>query len=225
MDHPDRRARACTARLFRSRPLLDRPHVLGIRPSGTRRAAFLRDYMGVDLPRRPMLLARPTAASMLPRLGGMARPNGVVIVSERYWAFATKSGELHEGAMPVRRSRRCRIPLVRGLLQLAALDGAARPRPRRCPRFVNASFCSPRCCCRSLRRAARAGSSRRRDPDDGADHPLALPRPHAAPARRRAPRDRGGRGTARSRRRGRRGATDAGSRLAAARTSPRSPSP
>ena len=30
---------------------------------------------------------------------------------------------------------------------------------------------------------------------DGADHPLALPRTHAAPARRRAPRDRGRRGT------------------------------
>ena len=35
----------------------------------------------------------------------MARPNGVVIVSERYWAFATTTGELHEGEMPVRRSR------------------------------------------------------------------------------------------------------------------------
>ena len=50
----------------------------------------------------------------------MARPNGVVIVSERYWAFATTSGELHEGEMPVRRSRAARIPLVRGLLQLAS---------------------------------------------------------------------------------------------------------
>ena len=34
------------------------------------------------------LLARADAALALPRLGGMARPNGVVIVSERYWAFA-----------------------------------------------------------------------------------------------------------------------------------------
>ena len=30
----------------------------------------------------------------------MARPNGVVIVSEHYWAFATNTGELHEGEMP-----------------------------------------------------------------------------------------------------------------------------
>jgi uncharacterized protein YqhQ len=66
------------------------------------------------------LLARADAAPSLPKLGGMARPNGVVIVSERYWAFATISGELHEGAMPVRRSRAARIPLVRGLLQLAS---------------------------------------------------------------------------------------------------------
>jgi uncharacterized protein YqhQ len=66
------------------------------------------------------LLARADAAKSLPKLGGMARPNGVVIVSERFWAFATTSGELHEGAMPARRSRAARIPLVRGLLQLAS---------------------------------------------------------------------------------------------------------
>ena len=49
----------------------------------------------------------------------MARPNGVVIVSEHYWAFATSTGELHEGEMPKRRAA-ARIPLVRGLMQLAA---------------------------------------------------------------------------------------------------------
>jgi uncharacterized protein YqhQ len=66
------------------------------------------------------LLARADRAPSLPRLGGMARPNGVVIVSERHWAFATNTGELHEGEMPIRRSAASRIPLVRGLLQLAA---------------------------------------------------------------------------------------------------------
>ena len=66
------------------------------------------------------LLARADGAATLPKLGGMARPNGVVIVSERHWAFATTSGELHEGVMPVRRSAAARIPLVRGLLQLAS---------------------------------------------------------------------------------------------------------
>ena len=41
-----------------------------------------------------------TASCSLPRLGGMARPNGVVIVSERYWAFAGIDGSLREGRMP-----------------------------------------------------------------------------------------------------------------------------
>ena len=66
------------------------------------------------------LLARADGVATLPKLGGMARPNGVVIVSERHWAFATTTGELHEGTMPVRRSAAARIPLVRGLLQLAS---------------------------------------------------------------------------------------------------------
>ena len=65
------------------------------------------------------VLARADRAATLPRLGGMARPNGVVIVSENYWAFATSAGELHEGEMPKRRTA-ARIPLVRGLMQLAA---------------------------------------------------------------------------------------------------------
>jgi uncharacterized protein YqhQ len=49
----------------------------------------------------------------------MARPNGVVVASERYWAFASTDGELHEGELPPRRSRTARVPLIRGLLQLA----------------------------------------------------------------------------------------------------------
>jgi hypothetical protein len=64
------------------------------------------------------VLARADRELSLPRLGGMARPNGVVIVSERYWAFATSAGELHEGEMPKRGATR--IPLLRGLLQLGA---------------------------------------------------------------------------------------------------------
>lgn len=83
------------------------------------------------------LLARADATPSLPKLGGMARPNGVVIVSERYWAFATTSGELHEGELPRRRKRAARIPLVRGLLQLVSSlaplargRGVARPPER-----------------------------------------------------------------------------------------------
>ncbi len=67
----------------------------------------------------------------------MARPNGVVIVSEHYWAFATTTGELHEGEMPSKRLAAHRIPLVRGLMQLGASmaplvrgRGVARPRER-----------------------------------------------------------------------------------------------
>lgn len=83
------------------------------------------------------VLSRADRAASLPRLGGMARPNGVVIVSEHYWAFATSAGELHEGEMPSRGSAVVRIPLVRGLMQLAASlaplvrgRGVAGPRER-----------------------------------------------------------------------------------------------
>ena len=66
------------------------------------------------------VLARADRSDTLPRLGGMARPNGVVIVSEHYWAFATNAGELFEGEMPSKRLAAARIPLVRGLMQLVA---------------------------------------------------------------------------------------------------------
>lgn len=66
------------------------------------------------------LLSSADGTAVLPKLGGMARPNGVVIVSERFWAFSTIDGDLFEGSMPARNSRVSRIPLVRGLLQLAS---------------------------------------------------------------------------------------------------------
>jgi uncharacterized protein YqhQ len=55
----------------------------------------------------------------LPRLGGMARPDGVTIVSERFWAFAGIDGSLREGSMPRSRPFVRRIPLVRGLVRLS----------------------------------------------------------------------------------------------------------
>ncbi len=55
---------------------------------------------------------------MLPRLGGMARPNGVVIVSERHWAFSGVDGTLVEGRMPTLPPLVSRIPLLRGLTRL-----------------------------------------------------------------------------------------------------------
>jgi len=78
---------------------------------------FFSDDTEVD-PAADKILAQADVTGPLPKLGGMARPNGVVIVSEHYWAFATTSGELHEGEMPVRSSAVSRIPLARGLLQL-----------------------------------------------------------------------------------------------------------
>jgi hypothetical protein len=64
-------------------------------------------------------LARADRAARLPRLGGMARPNGVAIVSERFWAFADVGGGLREGAMPAIPRWCTRIPLVRGLVRLS----------------------------------------------------------------------------------------------------------
>lgn len=53
----------------------------------------------------------------------MARANGVVIVSERYWAFAARDGSVSEGLTP-QTSRRLRwLPLVRGLARLGASLG------------------------------------------------------------------------------------------------------
>ena len=76
-------------------------------------------------------------ARELPRLGGMARPNGVVIVSERYWAFAGVEGSLREGSMPRPPEALQRLPLARGLVRLYASlaplfkrDGVARRRER-----------------------------------------------------------------------------------------------
>jgi uncharacterized protein YqhQ len=83
------------------------------------------------------ILARADATAVLPRLGGMARPDGVVIVSERFWAAATTEGHLREGEMPSPGRRLRRVPLLRGLVKLASTlsplfrsGGVARPRER-----------------------------------------------------------------------------------------------
>lgn len=55
----------------------------------------------------------------LPSLGGMARPDGVVIASERFFAFAGRDGSLLEGDMPEVPSFFRRLPLVRGLAKLS----------------------------------------------------------------------------------------------------------
>jgi hypothetical protein len=67
----------------------------------------------------------------------MARPDGVVIVSERFWAHATRDGTVREGEMPRSFDRFRAIPLLRGLVRLGASlsplfggGGVARPRER-----------------------------------------------------------------------------------------------
>ena len=84
------------------------------------------------------VLAAADAAPSLPRLGGMARPNGVAIVSERVWCFSrTGGGPVSVRPMPRSRSSLARLPFLRGLIKLGAAvvpmfgrGAAVRPRER-----------------------------------------------------------------------------------------------
>jgi uncharacterized protein YqhQ len=93
--------------------------------------------VGMDRAGVLALLRRADETADLPRLGGMARADGVVIASERFWAFARRDGSIQEGAMPSPPSITRRIPLVRGLLRLGLAmaplfrgSNVARPRER-----------------------------------------------------------------------------------------------
>jgi len=89
------------------------------RPALAGRPRFA-DHGWVD---RKALLAeldRGDLAQSAPRLGGMARADGVIIVSERYWAFAGVDGSLKEGTMPHPPRALRAIPVARGLARLAA---------------------------------------------------------------------------------------------------------
>ena len=66
------------------------------------------------------VFARADSASALPRLGGMARPDGVIVVSERFWAHARVDGSLLEGSMPAVATGFQRVPLLRGLARIGA---------------------------------------------------------------------------------------------------------
>jgi uncharacterized protein YqhQ len=59
-------------------------------------------------------------AAAPPRLGGMARAGGVVIVSQHYWAYAGVDGSVKEGEMPQAPRTLRAVPLARGLVRLAA---------------------------------------------------------------------------------------------------------
>jgi len=97
----------------------------------------LVDTLGVDQAGVLKELERADSRAALPRLGGMARADGVVIVSERFWAFAGVDGTLREGRMPTPPQTLRSIPLVRGLVRLSASlsplfrrTGVARKRER-----------------------------------------------------------------------------------------------
>jgi uncharacterized protein YqhQ len=72
-----------------------------------------RDRTGVHA-----LLAAADGSAGLPRLGGIARADGVVIASERFWAFAARDGSLREGSMPSPPRALRHVPLLRGLVRL-----------------------------------------------------------------------------------------------------------
>jgi uncharacterized protein YqhQ len=65
------------------------------------------------------ILADADAATELPRLGGLARPDGVAIVSERVWCFSRAAGPVSSGRMPRPPALAARVPFVRGLAKLA----------------------------------------------------------------------------------------------------------
>src|SRR5437870_1788927 len=94
------------------------------------------DHGGVD-PAAFLTEFEERNMNAVPRLGGMARANGVVMVSECYWAFAGTDGSLREGRMPVAPRALRAIPLARGLVRLAGSlsplfrrQGVARGRER-----------------------------------------------------------------------------------------------
>ena len=95
------------------------------------------DHGQVDQVAALALLEQGDLSPRAPRLGGMARAEGVVIVSERFWAFAGTDGSLREGTMPTAPNSLRAIPLARGLVRLSASlsplfrrQGVARKRER-----------------------------------------------------------------------------------------------
>ena len=95
------------------------------------------DHGGVDSAAAFLTQYEENNTSAVPRLGGMARANGVVMVSERYWAFAGTDGTLREGRMPVAPRTLRAIPFARGLVRLSGSlsplfkrEGVARGRER-----------------------------------------------------------------------------------------------
>jgi uncharacterized protein YqhQ len=66
------------------------------------------------------VLTRADGSAELPRMGGMARADGVVIASADHWAFAARDGSVRAGSMPQPPELLRRVPLVRGLIRLGS---------------------------------------------------------------------------------------------------------
>jgi uncharacterized protein YqhQ len=64
------------------------------------------------------VLERADRSAELPRLGGMARPDGIAIVSEKRWAFARVDGGMQIFHTPPGPSYLRRVPILRGLVKL-----------------------------------------------------------------------------------------------------------
>src|SRR5256885_15747648 len=84
------------------------------------------------------MLAQADATVELPRMGGMARADGVVIASADHWAFAARDGSVRHGSMPQPPEVLRRGPPARGggppffpPSPPLPPPPAARPRPRR----------------------------------------------------------------------------------------------
>src|SRR5438105_3300323 len=116
----------------------------------------------------PSVFARADALAELPRLGGMARADGVAIVSERYWAFAhlpPLRDELRRASPPDHAARGA-------LLAVPDLARDAGARPARFARARDGALAFRA----GLPRAARPRSPPPRPRAATPDDPRALPR-------------------------------------------------
>ena len=112
------------------------------------------------------VLRKAERAAELPRLGGMARAEGVVIASEHFWAFARRDGTISEGTMPTPPAAVRRVPLLRGLVrtfqisrelgELTVLENLLFARPNQTGESVWKAFAFPR----RVRREERAAADR-----------------------------------------------------------------
>ena len=118
--------RARAARLFLARVLV----AIGAAPHQDQREPFLGrlalagrpasgDHGRVKAAEVLTQLERGDRATAVPRLGGMARADGVVIVGRHHWAFARTDGSLTEATMRAVPSALRGLPLARGLVRLA----------------------------------------------------------------------------------------------------------